>query len=148
VVGRKLRVANDGHTLTPHHVALVLNGEQGDGGVIEARQVALTKLHEGLVGSPLHRVIKVIAPSCGEPGHHARVGGVSWNVHVDLAASTPKLMVRATTVRGSPCVTEMVQHVSEQGQKPGTVQPIATVPSVGSEGGIGVIVHLSKTKEK
>jgi hypothetical protein len=35
VMGRKLRVANGGHTLTPHRVALVLNGEQGDSGVTE-----------------------------------------------------------------------------------------------------------------
>jgi hypothetical protein len=53
VVGRKLGVANDGHTLTSHRVALVLNGEQGDGDVAEDRQVALTELCEGLVGNPL-----------------------------------------------------------------------------------------------
>jgi hypothetical protein len=35
MVGRKLEVANGGHTLTPHRVALILNGEQGENGVIE-----------------------------------------------------------------------------------------------------------------
>jgi hypothetical protein len=45
VVGRKLGVANDDHTLTSHRVALVLNSED--------RQVALTELREGLVGNPL-----------------------------------------------------------------------------------------------
>jgi hypothetical protein len=35
MVGWKLRVANGSHVLTPHHVALVLNGEQGNGGVTE-----------------------------------------------------------------------------------------------------------------
>jgi hypothetical protein len=62
MVGRKLRVTNDGHALTPHHVALVPNGEQGDGGVTEDRQVALTELREGLVGSPLQSVIEVVSP--------------------------------------------------------------------------------------
>jgi hypothetical protein len=35
MVGRKLRVTNGSHALTPHYVALILNGEQGDGGAIE-----------------------------------------------------------------------------------------------------------------
>jgi hypothetical protein len=53
MVCRKLRVANGGHTPTPHCIALVLDGEQGNGGVTEDRQVALTELREGLVSSPL-----------------------------------------------------------------------------------------------
>jgi hypothetical protein len=53
MVGWKLGVADGGHTLTPHHVALILNGEQDNGGVTENRQVALTELREGLVGIPL-----------------------------------------------------------------------------------------------
>jgi hypothetical protein len=53
VVGRKLGVANGGHALTSHRVALVPNGEQGGGDIAEDRQVALTELHEGLVGNPL-----------------------------------------------------------------------------------------------
>jgi hypothetical protein len=53
MVGRKLGVANSGYALTPHRVALVQNREQGDGGVAEDRQVALTELCEGLVGTPL-----------------------------------------------------------------------------------------------
>jgi hypothetical protein len=57
-VGRKLGVGNGGHALTPQRVALILNGEQGDGGVAEDRQVALTELDEGLVGSPLQSVIE------------------------------------------------------------------------------------------
>jgi hypothetical protein len=51
-------------------------------------------------------------------------------------------------VRGKPRVAETVQHVPEQGGKLGVVQPITTEPSVGSKGGIGVVIHLSKTKEK
>jgi hypothetical protein len=35
VVGQKLGVADGGHALTPHRVALVPNGEQGNGGVTE-----------------------------------------------------------------------------------------------------------------
>jgi hypothetical protein len=35
MVGRKLGVADGGHALTPHRVALVPNGEQGNGGVAE-----------------------------------------------------------------------------------------------------------------
>jgi hypothetical protein len=44
MVGRKLRVADGGHALTPHRVALVPNGEQGNGGVTENWQVAPTEL--------------------------------------------------------------------------------------------------------
>jgi hypothetical protein len=53
MVGQKLRVVDGGHALTPHLVALILNGEQGNGSVAENRQVALTELREGLVGSAL-----------------------------------------------------------------------------------------------
>jgi hypothetical protein len=75
MVGRKLGVADGGHTFTPHRVALILNGEQGNDSVVENRQVALTELHEGLVGSPLQSVVKVITPSRGKPNHHGWVGG-------------------------------------------------------------------------
>jgi hypothetical protein len=61
VVGRKFRVVNGGHKLTPHRIALIPNGEQGDGGAVEDRQVALIELREGLVGSPLQSVIEVVA---------------------------------------------------------------------------------------
>jgi hypothetical protein len=57
-------------------------------------------------------------------------------------------MIRMTTVRGSPRVAKAVQHVPEQHQKNGTVQPVATKPSVSSKGGVGVVVHLLKIKEK
>jgi hypothetical protein len=83
------------------------------------------------VGSPLHGATEVIANGHGEPGHHARVGRVSQDIHVDLTVSTPELIVRATTVRGSPRVAEMVKHVPEQGRKTRTVQPITTEPSIG-----------------
>jgi hypothetical protein len=61
---------------------------------------------------------------------------VSRDVHVDLEASVPELTVQVAAVCRSPHVTEMVQHIPEQGRKPGTVQPIVTVPSVGSDGGV------------
>jgi hypothetical protein len=67
---------------------------------------------------------------------------------MDLAALQPKLMVRATTVHGNTNVAKAVQHVLEQGGKTGAVQPVTMKPSIGSEGGIGVVVHLSKTREK
>jgi hypothetical protein len=51
VVGQKLRVTNGGQALTPHCVALIPNGEQGDSGVTEDRQVALIEFREGLVGA-------------------------------------------------------------------------------------------------
>jgi hypothetical protein len=35
MVGQKLGVADGGHVLTPHRVALIPNGEQGKGGVAE-----------------------------------------------------------------------------------------------------------------
>jgi hypothetical protein len=41
-----------------------------------------------------------------------------------------------------------VQHVPEQGGKPGAVQTVTTEPSVGSKGSIGVVIHLSKTMEE
>jgi hypothetical protein len=110
--------------------------------------VALTELHEGLVGSPLQGVIEVIAGGRGESGRHARVRRVRRDVHVDLAVSTSELTVRVTTVHGSLRVTEMVKHVPEQGRKARTVQPVTTEPSVGSEGGVGVVIHLSTTRKK
>jgi hypothetical protein len=67
---------------------------------------------------------------------------------VDLTTSTPELTVQAAMVRGSPHVAKTVQHVPKQGRKVGTVQPIATKTSNGPEGDVGVLVHLSKTKEK
>jgi hypothetical protein len=57
-------------------------------------------------------------------------------------------MVRTTTVHGEPRVAKAVQHVLEQGGKPGAVQPVTMEPSVGSKGDIGVVIHLSKTREK
>jgi hypothetical protein len=57
-------------------------------------------------------------------------------------------MVRTATIRGEPHVAEVVQHVPEQGGKPGAVQPVTAKPSVGSKGGVGVVIHLSKTSEK
>jgi hypothetical protein len=132
-VGRKLGVADGGHALTPHRVTHVLNGKQGNGGVAENWQVALTELREGLVGSPLRSDVEVIPSSHGKPSCHGRVGGVSRNVHMDLAAPQPELTV---------------QHVPKQGGKPGAAQPVTMEPSVGSKGGVGVVIYLSKTREK
>jgi hypothetical protein len=73
---------------------------------------------------------------------------VSRNVHIDLVAPQPELMVRATTVRGEPCVAKAVQHVQEQGGKPRVVQPVTTEPSIGSKSGVGVVIHMSKIREK
>jgi hypothetical protein len=67
---------------------------------------------------------------------------------MDLAVPQPELMVRTTTVCGNPHVAKAVQHISEQGGKTGVVQPVTTEPSVGSEGGVGIVVHLLKTREK
>jgi hypothetical protein len=148
MVGQKLGVVDGGHTLTPHRVALILNGEQGKSGVAENRQVALTELLEGLVGSPLQSVVEAVTPSRGKSSRHGWVGGVSQNVHMDLTAPQPELMVRTAMVRGKPCVAEAVQHVPEQGGKRGAVQPITMEPSVGSKGGVGVVIHLSKIRKK
>jgi hypothetical protein len=148
MVGWKLGVANGGRALTPDSIALVLNWEKGDGGVTEDRQVALTELHEGLVGSSVRSVIEVVTLSHGKPSHHSRVSGVSKNVHIDLAAPQPKLMEWMATVCGSPRVAKAVQHIPEQGGKTRVVQPITREPSVDSEGGVGVVIYLSKTKEK
>jgi hypothetical protein len=148
MVGQKLRVADGGHVLTPHRVALIPNGEQGNDGVTENWQVALTELCEGLVGSPLQSVVEAVTPSRGKPSRHGWVGGVSRNVHMDLAAPQPELTVRMTMVCGKPRVAEAVQHVPKQGGKPRAVQPVTTEPSVGSKGGVEVVIHLSKTREK
>jgi hypothetical protein len=134
--------------LTPHRIALVPNGEQGNGGVTENRQVALTELREGLVGSPLQSIIEVITPNRGKPSRHGRDGGVSRNVHMDLVAPQPELTVWVATVRGKSRVAETVQHVPKQGGKLGPVQPITTEPFVDSKGGVGIVIHLSKTREK
>jgi hypothetical protein len=148
MVGQKLGVADGGHALTPHRVALIPNVEQGNSGVTKNWQVVLTELHEGLVGSPLQSVVEVVTSSRGKPSRHGRVGGVSRNIHMDLAAPQSKLTVQTATVRGKPRVAEVVQHILEQGGKPGAVQPITTEPSIGSKGGVGVVIHLSKTREK
>jgi hypothetical protein len=108
----------------------------------------LIELREGLVGSPLQSVIEVITPSRGKPSRHGRVGGVSRNEHMDLTVPQPKLTVRAATVCRKSRVVEAVQHILEHGGKPRAVQPIATEPSVGSKGDVGVVIHLSKTWEK
>jgi hypothetical protein len=133
-----LWVTNDGQALTPHCVTLAPDGEQGNSSVIEVGQVALTKLYEGLVGSPLQSVIEVVARSRGERSRHARVRGVSQDVHMDLTTSMPVLTVQAATVHGSPRVAKVVQHIPEQGWEAKMVQPIATEPSIGSEGVVGV----------
>jgi hypothetical protein len=143
VVRRTLGVAHNRQALAPRHVALILDGEQGNGSASKAQQVALTELREGLVGSPLQSVIEVFTGGRGEPSHHARVRRVRRDVHVDLTAYMLEL-----TVRGSPCVAETVEHIPEQGQKARTVQPVTTEPSVGPEGGVGVVIHLSKTRKK
>jgi hypothetical protein len=51
-------------------------------------------------------------------------------------------------VRGKPRVAEAVQHVPEQGGKPGAVQPVTTEPPISSKGGVWVVIHLSETREK
>jgi hypothetical protein len=61
---------------------------------------------------------------------------------MDIAAPQPELTVRAATVRGKTRVAEVVQHVPEQGGKPGAVQPVTTESSIGSKGGVGVVIHL------
>jgi hypothetical protein len=113
MLGRKLGIANGGHALTPQRIVLILNGEQGDGGVTEDWHVVLTELREGLVGSPLQSVVELIDSSRGKPSRHGRVSGVSQNVHMDLAAPQPKLTVRIAMVCGNPCVAKAVQHVLE-----------------------------------
>jgi hypothetical protein len=148
MVGQKLGVADGGHALTPHCVALIPNGKQGDGGVTEHWQVALTELCEGLVGSPLQSVVEVVPSSRGKPSRHGRVSGVSRNAHMDLAMPQPELTVQMAVIRGKPRVAKAVQHVPKQGGKPGVVQPVTTKPSVGSKSGVGVAIHLSKTREK
>jgi hypothetical protein len=67
---------------------------------------------------------------------------------MDLAVPQPELMVQAATIRGKPRVAEAVQHVPEQGGKPGAMQPVATEPSVDSKGGVGVVIHLMEIREK
>jgi hypothetical protein len=110
--------------------------------------VVLTELCEGLVGSPLQSVVEVVTPNRGKPSRHGQVSGVSRNVHMDLSAPQPELTVWMATVHGKPRVAEAVQHVPKQGGKPGAVQPITTEPSISSKGGVRVVIHLSKTREK
>jgi hypothetical protein len=57
-------------------------------------------------------------------------------------------MVQAAVIHEKPHVAKAVQHVLEQSGKPRVVQPIATELSIGSKGGIGVVIHLSKIREK
>jgi hypothetical protein len=53
-----------------------------------------------------------------------------------------------TMVRGSPRVAKTVKHILKQGRKAQMVQPVPTEPSVGPEGAIRVVIHLSKTRKK
>jgi hypothetical protein len=117
MVGQKLGVINGGHALTPHRVALLPDGVQGNGSVTKDWQVALTKLYEGLAGSPLQSVLEVVTLSRGKPIRHGWVGGVSRNVHMYLAVPQPELTVWVAMVHGKPCVAKMVQHVPEHGGK-------------------------------
>jgi hypothetical protein len=113
VARRTLGVIHSGQALVPRRVALVLDGEQGNSSTGKACKVALIELREGLVGNPLQSVVEVVAGGRGEPDRYNRVGGVSRDVRVDLAASTPKLTVWVATVRGSPHVVETVKHITE-----------------------------------
>jgi hypothetical protein len=85
------------------------------------------------VGSPVQSVVEVVTSSRGKPSRHSQVSGVSRNIHMDLAAPQPELMVWAATVCRNPLLAKVVQHIPEQGGKTGVVQPITTEPSVGSE---------------
>jgi hypothetical protein len=67
---------------------------------------------------------------------------------MDLAAPQPKLTVWAAAIRGKPRVSKSVQHIPEEGGKHGAVQPITTEASIGSKGGVGVVIHLLETREK
>jgi hypothetical protein len=67
---------------------------------------------------------------------------------MDLAAPQPELTVRAATVRGKTRVAEATQTHPGAGWEIRVVQPITTKPFVGSKGGVGVVVHLSKIMEK
>jgi hypothetical protein len=57
-------------------------------------------------------------------------------------------MVQVATVCENPRIAKAVQHVPEQGGKTAAVQPVIMEPSVGYEGGVGVVIHLLKTGEK
>jgi hypothetical protein len=63
---------------------------------------------------------------------------------MDLAAHQPELMVRVAVTRWKPRVAKAVQNIPEQGGKPGAVHPVTTEPSIGSKGGIGVVIHQSE----
>jgi hypothetical protein len=66
---------------------------------------------------------------------------------MDLAAPQPELTVRAATVRGKTRVAEATQTHPGAGWEIRVVH-ITTKPFVGSKGGVGVVVHLSKIMEK
>jgi hypothetical protein len=66
---------------------------------------------------------------------------------MDLSAPQSELTVRAAVICGKPRVAEAVQHIPEKGGKPGAVQPITTEPSIGFKGGVGVVIHLLKTRD-
>jgi hypothetical protein len=49
---------------------------------------------------------------------------------------------------GSNVIAVLPRTGPEQGGKPLVVQPVAMEPSIGSKGGVGVVIHLSKIREK
>jgi hypothetical protein len=67
---------------------------------------------------------------------------------MDLAAPQPDPMVQVGMVHGKTHVAKVVQHIPKQGGKPRAVQPITMESSVSFKGGVGVVIHLSKTREK
>jgi hypothetical protein len=68
------------------------------------------------------------------------------DVHVDLTTHTSELAVQAAMGHRGLRTAKAVQHVPKQCGKAGTVQPITIEPTVSIEGGVGVVVHLSKGK--
>jgi hypothetical protein len=146
VLGRMRRVASGGQVLTPHRVVPDSDGEQGNGSISEVRQVALTELHEGQVGSPLQHVIEVISHGRSEPRHQARVRGVRQDIHVDLTTPMTELAVQAAVVCRGPCEAKAVQHIPKQGGEAGMVQSITMESSVSTKDDVRLAIHLSKQR--
>jgi hypothetical protein len=67
---------------------------------------------------------------------------------MDLAAPQLELMVWTAMVREEPRVAEAVQHVPEQGGKPGAVQTVTTEPSVENNGRNESTFHPSNRDNK
>jgi hypothetical protein len=121
---RRLRLITGGfHAPLPSLIVLVLDGEQGNGGVDAVHEVLLTKHHECLACDHLQSVAHVVSSGRRGSSHPARLLGVERNVNADLTTPKLELTENMTVVVGLLHVAEALQHVPQQTGNPWWCSP-------------------------